>query len=178
MSEKISISKENDIVKFNGKPEALKIGRVHISEPINEEVYFFMDEKDLIISMKEEDLMDFLNSIDKQDAKLEQEGLQISQIGLVYKMRIDSLEVVNVADWSLQNMFTLVNEERARLSIGPSCEYNDCVYLLMFSYNNFIYFLKIRFIDGNFEAYAYKVNDKSFENELIFYTLKHTFRLF
>ncbi|AWS00084.1 hypothetical protein [Metallosphaera hakonensis] len=174
----VTITRDDNGFSFDGIKEAFSIGRLHVSPFIDGIIHFYIEGKNLLISLNESEFLDVLFSISKEDTTLTNKGLEISQIGIVYKLESNSLEIINVADWSFQSMFTLVNGERVKLTIGPNCEYNDCVYLAVFPLGDRIFSLKIRFSEGSLEAHAYSVLASALENELIFHMLKHTLRLF
>ena len=177
-NEKVVVDLEGNSVRFNGVLESFRVNSIHVSPPIDGLVHFYIEDKQLVLSLTEEELTEVLSRARKEEITPSQKDFEISQIGLVYKLIVDSLEVINVSDWSLQTMFTIVNGERAKLTIGPNCEYNDCVYLAIFSANGFIYYLKIRFSDCSVEASVFRITPSVLENELVFHMLNKTFRLY
>ncbi|QKQ99255.1 hypothetical protein GWK48_01565 [Metallosphaera tengchongensis] len=176
--EKVKLTRVNDAIAFNGVEEAFSIDGLHVSPVIDGVIYFYLEPNELKFSLIQEDFVSMLMSLKSEKVTPTTKSFEISQIGLVYKITFDLVEIVNVADWSLQTMFTLVNGERLKLTIGPTCEYNDCVYFAIFPLNSLIYYLKVRFMDAAFESFIWRITSNALKNELIFNTLKKTFRLF
>ncbi|BCS94069.1 hypothetical protein L3N51_00360 [Metallosphaera sp. J1] len=177
-NEKVSVEIDGDKARFNGVIESFRVNSIHVSPPMDGFIHFYIDDKQLVISLTEEELTDVLSRVRKDEIAPSRKDFEISQIGLLYKLLVDSLEIINVSDWSLQTMFTIVNGERVRTSIGPNCEYNDCVYMAIFSGNDMIYHLKIRFSDGSFEATVFRITPTALKNELVFHMLNKSFRLY
>lgn len=166
----VKIDKVRDKVAFNGIEEALSIEGIHISEPMDRKVHVLLDEVGYVTSFGEEEFLSLINSLKGIVLKPTQR-IEISQLGVVLQVEVDSLRILVLMDWSIQSVFTSVQGERIRLDFGPLCEYNDCIYYTILGREGWIYVLKLRFVDGVIETNVKKVKPSVLKNELVFYTL-------
>jgi hypothetical protein len=163
---------------FNDVESAIDIGRIHISPFIADELYIYIEDKDLLMNISYFDLIEILNSTRMYKVDLIKRNTRYDKIGIIINQDyLGGINVCAIIDWGTQKIVSSVNNEKIRLDHGPDCEYNDCVYIALFNFFNELYYLKIRITETDIQPSLFKVDLLNFVNEIVFYELRQKFKL-
>ncbi|AWR97863.1 hypothetical protein DFR86_10145 [Acidianus sulfidivorans JP7] len=170
--------KEGNTGYFNNVEAAISANGIYISPYINNRIYVYIDNKNLLLDVEYFELLRLLANMKKTEVKLIDKKMEYNKLGIVLSMKYeDSINIETTIDWGVQAIVSTINNSRIAIAHGPDCEYNDCVYTALIYINDNIYFLKIRITENFMEPTLYKISLLNFVNELVFYQLHQKFKL-
>ncbi|BDC17153.1 hypothetical protein [Acidianus sp. HS-5] len=163
---------------FNDIESAIDIGRMHISPFIGNDLYVYLEDKDILIHIDYFDLLEILNSTKMYKVDINKRNTRYDKIGIIINQNyLGGVNISTIIDWGTQKIVSSVNNEKIRLDHGPDCEYNDCIYIALFNFLNELYYLKIRITETDIQTSLFRVDLLNFVNEMIFYELRQKFKL-
>lgn len=163
---------------FDEIEAAIAENGIYISPYIQDKLYVYIENNDLLLEVEHFELLRLLNNLKKIEETPLDQKIEHTRAGISLTMRFkDSLTVNSTIGWGIQYILTTFNNRPAEITHGPDCEYNDCVYTAMHHLDDVIYFLKIRIAENSIIPTLYKIFMLNFVNELIFYQLSRKFKL-